>query len=140
MNTAAVNKALQTSSIFKGTFPRNCIPTFKSKPYAVVVNTDSSSEPGEHWVAIVVLKNNWCEYFDPFGFPPCHKQILSYLNKHSRRYRYNCKTLQDANSKSCGKYCIAFIKHKQKSLSMKSFIKKFSKNTVQNEKILIKYN
>ena len=39
-------------------------------PSLVIINTDSSKGPGEHWCSAYFDNETVCEYFDPLGFPP----------------------------------------------------------------------
>lgn len=138
MNSSEVCQHLKRCRIFRGVYSRDNLPTKFKKPAAFVVNTDSKSERGEHWIAIFIDKNR-LEYFDPLGFPPLHKLFLKFIRLNScKRFYYNCKTIQNPESTLCGKYCIAFIKHKSKNGTFKSFISKFSKNTLNNDKKVVK--
>ena len=50
-----------------GCFFMDLLPTFlKQFPGPFIMNTAASSEPGKHWVA-VVLQQDECLYFDPVG-------------------------------------------------------------------------
>ncbi len=49
-------------------------------PFAIVVNTDKSSGPGEHWVAVYVDRNGKGYYFDSYGGPPL-SEIKQFLNR-----------------------------------------------------------
>jgi hypothetical protein len=48
MNTLEINKYLMKFPQFKGTNPRDLLPTINRLPACVVINTDRSNEPGEH--------------------------------------------------------------------------------------------
>lgn len=138
MNADEICTQLKKLSIFRGVYARDNLPKKFRRPAAFVVNTDSKSERGEHWVAIFVDKSG-LEYFDPLGFPPLHKLLLKFIKLNSRkRFHYNCKTIQNPESTLCGKYCIAFIRHKAKNGKFKSFISMFSKNTLNNDKLVVK--
>lgn len=136
MNSSQIVSALKHVRLFKGVYARDNLPKTFKKPAAFIINTDSQKEKGEHWIAIFVSSTN-VEYFDPLGFPPFDKHFLKFIRKYARkRYFYNCKTLQNPESTTCGKYCVVFIKHRACRGSFKSFIKKFSKNTLHNDKIV----
>ena len=70
--------SLQIESVIKnkrfiGVFPRDKLPKDIEDTFsALIVNTDSSSEKGEHWIAIIIFPNHTGEYFDSFGLPPLH--------------------------------------------------------------------
>lgn len=137
MNTSQVNKALAKVSIFKGTFARDKLPAPRVRPCAFVANTDEYGKPGEHWVAIILLPNGKGEYFDPFGLPPLHKQFIVYLKKHCKKgWVYNRTTLQNPYSKSCGPFCIKFIKARANRIKFQNFLNKYSTNLSNNERKL----
>lgn len=137
MNTNQINKELSRVCYFRGTYARDRLPKRLARPFAIVVNTDSLQEPGEHWVAIYVPRRGYCEYFDPMGWPPPHKQIVSYLNKLSKKFVYCCQPVQGATSDQCGRFCIAFIKARQKN-TFQNFINSFGWNFESNDKKVAK--
>jgi hypothetical protein len=57
MNTLEINRYLKKFPQFKGTYPRDMLPTINRLPACVVINTDPSNEPGEHWVAVFIDRN-----------------------------------------------------------------------------------
>jgi len=73
MNNLEISKILirceLTRSSFLGTFSADLIPAGpmpggRVPPYGMVVNTDSSNEPGTHWVAMFVQTPATVDYFD----------------------------------------------------------------------------
>jgi hypothetical protein len=68
MNTLEINQLLSDYQCFIGTFPRDLLPKkqIKKRPCALIVNTDDSTNPGQHWLAIYLDKNNNAEYLDSF--------------------------------------------------------------------------
>jgi len=73
MNTLEINNSLKKFKTFLGAFPKDKLPKTR-KPCGLIINTDSSNNPGEHWVAIYT-DNNCSEYFDSFGLPPLQEEI-----------------------------------------------------------------
>lgn len=90
---------------FRGVFMRDNLP---SKPYKYecgIVNLDSSSGPGTHWVAY--YKNDKCiKYFDSFGNLQPPLEIIHYLG-YNIKYNYN--VYQKYNSVNCGHLCLHFL-------------------------------
>ena len=109
MNTNQINKSLKNYKHFKGTYPKDLLPKFKNKPFAIIVNTDSSDKAGEHWVAIF-SDNEMTEYFDSFGLPPLHHEIIKYLDSIANDWHYNSLTIQSVTSMTCGLFCVLYIK------------------------------
>lgn len=138
MDTRNMNNALFNIKSYKGTFPCDMLPPKFSLPACFVVNTDVSTQPGEHWVAILISKNRHAEYFDSYGLPPINKHIVEFLHKNSSSITYNTVTLQDLNSSACGYYCILFLEFRAKNISYYEIINIFSKNTKSNDKIAVK--
>ena len=70
MNTLQIERLLKKGLKSKTIFKKVCAldqlekPTF---PSAYVINSDPSSEPGEHWVAVYFDKRGRGEYFDSYG-------------------------------------------------------------------------
>ena len=70
MNTLQIERLLKKDLKTKKIFKKVCAldqlekPTF---PSAYVINSDPSSEPGEHWVAVYFDKHGREEYFDTYG-------------------------------------------------------------------------
>lgn len=134
MDSHQINNCFKNKNIFKGVFPRDCLPEkIDNKPAALIVNTDSSLEGGEHWVAIFIPNEICAEYFDPFGLPPLHKDFTHFLNKNCDNWVYNSLAVQHHESKACGKFCIGFIKAREKGISFADFISDFSVNLSRNE-------
>jgi len=102
-----------------------------------VINLDTSDDEGTHWTVCYAhpLKSY---YFDSYGFVPPLE-----LEQKIKPYIYNDKDIQDWNSEACGWYCIAFIKFlcdkMDKDIAYKEFLKLFSNNTKENDKILKEY-
>jgi hypothetical protein len=84
------------------------------KKAGLVLNLDSSDEPGSHWVAVLLdLENRVFEFFDSYGdAPPAEvKEFYRQLDRRSRKgwkMRVNRTAHQRKNSE-CGVYAIHFI-------------------------------
>jgi hypothetical protein len=136
MNTYQINSLLSHLKCFIGTYPRDLLPKnpIKIRPCALIINTDKASEPGEHWVAIYLSKENCAEYFDSFGFTPYHTDILKFLSRNNiKKIIYNVKQLQSVMSKTCGAYCVLFVKFRCLNFTFCDVINYFSSNTLDND-------
>ena len=73
MNSLQIERLLKSDFETKSVFKKVCAlgqlekPTF---PSAYVINSDPSTEPGEHWIAVYFDKHGRGEYFDSYGLPP----------------------------------------------------------------------
>ena len=74
----------------------------------MVVNTQSSNLPGEHWLAIYFTDDE-IKVFDPMGFyyPPV---LVNQLNKVGKNVEYNTIQYQSFGTKTCGKHCLIWLK------------------------------
>merc|ERR1711915_521432 len=82
-------------------------------------NTSYSHEKGDHWVALVMNRNH-CFYFDSFGLPVLSSEIFDFLKPYHKVF-YSDVCIQNIDSLSCGKFCIAFIKNVKKKSLMNIF-------------------
>ena len=110
MNTLEISNYMQNFKNFKGVYPRDLLTFSLSKNTGIIVNTDLSTKPGEHWVSIYKNKDNEIIYFDSFGFPPLHEEIIRFIIKNcDNGWYYNTITYQSVYQDTCGMYCIYFI-------------------------------
>lgn len=133
MNSQQIETTLSDNKFFKGVFPSNhlpCLPPHRDQGF--IVNTDPCRYPGQHWVAVVILKDSTGEYFDSFA-RPIPPSIRSYLSSHTHKYTCSSKMIQHPLATSCGQYCIEFIKHRTKGGSLSSFEEGFSSDLIANE-------
>ena len=77
MDSRQLKKKLRNIKSFIGVYPRDALPNVGKRPVALIANTDSRYEPGEHWIAIILLKDGVGEYFDSYGLPPLHGEDVS---------------------------------------------------------------
>jgi ribosomal protein S19 len=54
---------------FQGVFAADKIPIKVQPPVGLVINTDISSRPGKHWLAVYIDENFIGYYFDSYGYP-----------------------------------------------------------------------
>ncbi len=136
MNTFEINNYLKNFPQFKGTYPRDMLPKINHLPSGIVINTDPSNKPGEHWVAMYIDINGVGEYFDSFGLPPLHKEIVSFLEKNcSRGWLCNTITFQSMFSETCGMYCVLYLSSKFKGMSFNKFTSIFNHRRDLNDRV-----
>ena len=128
---------LQNVDHFLGCFPLNGLPSFPTSfPKSMIINTQPSGHPGEHWVALVLTETN-CYYFDSFALPTIPLNIDMYLQPHYKEITYLDYRIQDSTSNYCGAYCVCFVLHVQDDLTYDQFIGHYySDDLLQNDKIL----
>ena len=128
---------LQNVDHFLGCFPLNGLPSFPTSfPKSMIINTQPSGHPGEHWVALVLTETN-CYYFDSFALPTIPLNIDMYLQPHYKEITYLDYRIQDSTSNYCGAYCVCFVLHVQDDLTYDQFIGHYySNNLLENDEIL----
>lgn len=99
MNTNEINYLLSEIKCFRGTFPRDMLPKKPlNKPCALIMNSDKASEPGQHWIALFLNKDNTAEYFDSFGISPMHEDVIKFFSINNvKKILYNHKHLQSVS-------------------------------------------
>lgn len=124
MNTihisAILNSLPDCSDIFKGVYPRDIFLRQEiTYPSVFVCNTDNSSQPGTHWVAVYFSEKRKCEYFDSYGIPPINDDMHIKLSAIDSNYKRNCHVLQSWDTNVCGIYCIVYALMKCKGCSLR---------------------
>ncbi len=129
--------------LFCGVLPIDELENFKfRKPCSLIVNTDESSKPGEHWIALFITRNGSLEYFDSYGIKPFKKEIYQFIKKHQMKLIYNKKIIQNSLSINCGKFCLLFVLLRSRGFTMKKIVKFFVNkkyNDLLIRKIFSKY-
>ena len=94
---------------FDGVSPLDMLPIKVQKTYNLIVNTEPSNLPGQHWIAIVVRPGKVAYVFDPMGFPPPLK-VQTWLSIRKLRWTSNNnRQVQSNTSTMCGFYCLYFL-------------------------------
>nr|DAC81359.1 TPA_asm: adenain [Nephila orb-weaver spider adintovirus] len=103
-----------TSPYFQGVYSRDTLPPLQENMCAIV-NSDDSSQPGTHWLALFVNDKRELEFYDSFGQPPVFYNIstTTYLD-----VLWNSKVFQSPTSNVCGQYCIYFLFKRSQGYSM----------------------
>lgn len=97
-------------SNFRGVFMRDSLPQSPPKrTECAVVNLDSTTGPGTHWVAYYKHGNS-VHYFDPFGNLRPPNELLDYFRKY--RIFYNHDVYQNYDDINCGHLCLEFLYNK----------------------------
>ena len=91
---------------FVGVFPLDKIPK-KLRCGGYIVNTDPSTQPGEHWIAFNVRQNS-ISVFDPFGeiYPAALVTQLKSTHKKINFNRFQCQNILTTN---CGHLCLLWL-------------------------------
>lgn len=140
MDTLTINRSLEHLDCFVGTFSRDNLPEIQKKPAALVVNTDDSSRPGEHWVAIFIPVKGPTEYFDSYGLPPLHPEMFDFLARNSPGgWIFSDVTLQSVDSSTCGHYCIFYLLSRCHEIPQKILFQLFTTKPRLNDLLVRQY-
>ena len=136
MDTLLLDEKLSKfKACFIGTFARDKLPKIKItiRPSFLIMNTDTSENPGEHWVAILI-GNDIGEYFDSFGITPNYSEIFEFFQINEiKNIIYNPYQLQSIITSTCGAYCVLYIKLRCMGASFCDFINMFTDDKIQND-------
>jgi hypothetical protein len=136
MNSVDIVTMLNADSIcrqnFQGVFSADTLP---SKPRLLVCNTDPSSKPGRHWIAIYVDEDGRGEYFDSFGRSP-EGDFENYMNEHCREWVFNKKQLQSVISSFCGFYCCMYCLFRCRGVDLNGIVNVFTNDTAFNDSLV----
>ena len=133
MNTLQIERLLKNEKVFKKVYAFDQLekPVF---PSAYVINSDPSSEPGEHWIAVNFDKRRLGEYFDSYGLAPAFVGLESYMDTYSLSgWIYNRKILQALFSNVCGHYWVYYILFRGCGVPLHVIVSDFTSNLTEND-------
>ena len=107
---------------------------------ALILNTDPSTKPGEHWVAVYIDSKKCGIHFDPYGFEPLLDVFKQFLdNNWLNGWNYSSKLIQSIKSINFGRYCYMFIILREMRFPLSHIHGLFDKNPDINDLIVNKY-
>ena len=132
MNATQIERVLSSCKpLFRGVYSCDNLP--RDGRGLMVVNTDPSDRPGEHWIAIYIdAGGQRGEYFDSLGREP-YATFRDYMNRHCEYWTFNDKRLQSIASRFCGHYCIYYCKLRCRNIDMRRIVSRFSNDTGFND-------
>lgn len=132
---------------FLGVFPCDKIPKRipKKDSKFLIINTDISTGPGIHWIAIYIdPKIKQVEVFDPADSRNSfNSELFLYKARLEEEkgftIRYADQILQSPTSNLCAVYCLMYIYFRVKGESFFKFLRKFKRQKLEvNDKIVLK--
>ena len=147
MNTielANVMSKLIRNGQFLGVFPSDLLPRERcSVPLSLIVNTDPSNKPGQHWVAIHVFKDRTGYFFDSFGNPPDSNlfpaSIMNFFKTNCTFVSSSARAVQSRTSDACGHHCVFFLYNVSRGRSYQCLMKMYSVNNEQNDRRAMRF-
>lgn len=129
--------------IFRGVFARDELPRqFLKPPFAMIVNTDPSTEEGEHWLAFYCSSYRegleiFCSYAS-LSILPLYKEFIQFLKRQKIfAYMYNTMPIQAPCSATCGFYSIGFLIARMNAITCEDFVNFFSVHDFQSNDVYI---
>jgi hypothetical protein len=114
-----------------GVFARDKVPqiaNIKEYPCTFIANTDTSNQPGMHWVAFFLDSPYHVEFFDSYGFPSFVYGFTYPVHS------YSPLCLQSDKSNVCGHYCIFYVISRSLCRSLTCILSHFSlKDSKRND-------
>lgn len=100
---------------FAGCFAQNTLErSLFDPPCTFLVNVDSDTQPGSHWIAIGLFDDS-VEMFDPLGCQPLRWasipcNLLRFIHYHGQKRRVLLsKQIQPLDSSNCAFYCLFYV-------------------------------
>ena len=100
-------------------------------------NTDTSQDPGEHWVTVDFPKRGQFEFFDSLGHMP-EDYGVGFEKILKRKYLKNVSQLQQSTSNVCGLYCTYYVMKRHQGKMMKDIVKYFNvQQKKQDDRLIV---
>ena len=98
-------------------------------------------ESGTHWISIFIQSPERGEFFDSFGHTPSfyNSDFVDFLNRNCKDWISNPKQLQSELTVVCGEYCIFYLIHRTRGVSMQTVVNFFNANRIDNDQMVYDY-
>ena len=128
-----------TKQAFLGVFavdhlPRTIVP--EQLPILLIMNTNTSNLPGQHWKAIYISKEGIGEIFDSLALP-ISLRLEQWMNNFCKKWTLSKITLQNPLAPTCGGYVLYYVMNRLQHNSMQSCIAPLSGNDVFSNDFII---
>lgn len=116
MNSKQLFEALDsnqiTTSFFDGVYASDQVNDIIIRPQLIIVNTQPSDMPGEHWLAFF-FQGNVVDVFDSLGrdltsYAHASNDLLNFVRRHAFIMNGLKSRTQPPNSDICGQMCLYF--------------------------------
>lgn len=123
MDAATLNSLIMGDAVIRstygGTFANDNLPRSRDQYRSFIVNTDPVHLGGTHWQALFFNRKGVCIFFCSYGTSPT-RNIRTFARNNSSRLRWNTNSLQHPLSSTCGLFCMYFLYHISRCLSIHS--------------------
>ena len=126
----------KTRNAFKGIFAMDTLPQrVLHLPLLLIVNTQTSNLPGEHWKAIYISTDKTGEVFDSLA-TPIGIYLQKWMNTFTRKWTVSKLTIQNPLAATCGAFTLYYVLTRLNAKSMQDCVKIFSKVLHENDKLM----
>lgn len=125
-----------TKQAFIGIFSMDKLPqSLPQLPILLIVNTDSSNLPGEHWKAVFISSEKIGEVFDSLALP-IEIFLHRWMNTFSWKWTVSKRRIQNPLSATCGAFTLYFVLNRLNKKSMSDCIRIFTNNLHANDVLM----
>ena len=116
-----------TSTHYLDVFLRDQVPTsFILYSSAYVANTDTSSEPGTHWLAFYQESASSLGISDSYGMQPYVARFP--LSPNLKNLEINSTPIISLHSSDCGQYCIFYLYQRSRCIAYSGMVTEHCRN------------
>ena len=126
--------------IFAGVYSADNVPRNIVKyPTAFIVNTQSSSQNGAHWIAIYICKGKSLEIFDSLGcnFNRYDLKLRDYITEYSCGYVRSLRSYQPEDSINLPCYALYYCDLRCRGLSKEDITRTFRMKDLKFNDLLV---
>ena len=145
ITTRIINHRLKHIKTFIGTYSMDELQHLHIRDYPVifVLNLDSSSQTGSHWISIYITKNTfeiWCNLgFQKESWSTFPAVLFNFISRyHTTHILRISPVLQTYSSHLCGLYAIFFVLNRDHH-TFGRLVSYFTSDPSLNDKILLDY-
>ena len=137
-----INQNLKNVASYLGSFALDELNEIKIStfPIFLVINLDTRSEIGSHWIALAIYMTDIYLCDSLGGIKPTTRMpncLINFLHRLvlTRKLHMTCR-LQPIESDLCGYYCILFVKEMFIHNCFSEFLSLFTRDTSRNDEIV----
>ena len=112
-------------------------------PTMAIINTQPSTMPGAHWLAVYIDEARTGYFFDSFGHSPAYigfpDDIYRFLKLNCLNVQYSKRQVQENMATTCGQHCVYFLCQIQKRLSYQEVMNMYHDRLHCNDIMVCKF-
>lgn len=123
----------KTNEAFIGIYAIDTLPQqILRLPILLIVNTQASNLPGEHWKAIYISSQRIGEIFDSLA-TPISIYLQKWMNTFTHKWSSSKMTIQNPLSATCGAFTLYFVLNRLRKKSLKDCMSIFTNDLYHND-------